>query len=366
MAAPHTLNYRVVGVSHVFYGVECGRSLKTCEYLVVQNHLATCVADGTRLAACCLGVHLVRHRYDAEHIHVVYAGEFHLGAQVVAARAQHGAPYDADLLSVVRVCVVSLQSLACIVLHAADGVRFGSEVYQLHLAECHLACSHAHARAEAHVERLCASHQVHSLRAEEVDSLLGVEEACLKHLVAQCVNVIILPCSCVANLLLLYRVEPCVGVRLAVLELWQVVVGYGDGLCLWVDLYGGELAVLLGRGHVAWQQRSAHSNLIAVVVCLAVDGDACAANGVRVRHHLLQHPCAAVVLLAVVLPQTHGDGLVVYGVEVDAAVPVHVFVCLAGRGDRLELVSRCAVLRCCLSSLPRLCTRLVADELCLA
>ena len=284
----------------------------------------------------------------------------------MAARAQHGAPYDADLLSVVRVCVVGLQSLACIVLGAADGVRLGSEVYQLYLSESHLACCHAYARTEVHVERLCASHEVHSLRAEEVDSLLGVEEACLEHVVAQCVYVVLLPCRSVAHLVLLYRVEPCVGVRLAVSECGQVVVSYGDGVCLGVDLHGGELAFLLGSGDVARQQRTAYGDGLAVVVCLAVDCYACAANGVRVRHHLLQHPCAAVVLLAVVLPQAHGDGCVVERVEVDAAVPVHVLVSLAGRGDRLELVGSRAVLRGCLVSLPRLSARLVADELSLA
>ena len=156
----------VAGATH---GVVSGGSLQTCEDLVAHNHLATGVTNSCRLAAGLLGVHIVGHGNDVEHIHVANALQLHFGAQIVASVAQNCTPKDFYLLALVGIAEYSLQSLAGIVLGTTDGGGVGREVLLLEALHGHLACRNLLAGTEAHDEQFCACHQVHGLATEEVD-----------------------------------------------------------------------------------------------------------------------------------------------------------------------------------------------------
>ena len=163
--------------------VICGRSLKTCKDLVAHDHLTASVTDGSRLATGLLGIHIVGHGDDVEHIHIAYALQFHLGAQVVASVAQNCTPKNLYLLAFIGITEDRLQSLAGIVLGTTDGIGVGREILLLEALQSHLACCNLLSGTEAHDEEFSTCNQIHGLAAKEVDILIALEETCGQHIV---------------------------------------------------------------------------------------------------------------------------------------------------------------------------------------
>ena len=313
----------VAGSAH---GVVGSGSFQTCEYLVAHDHLAAGIADGGGLAAGCLGIHVVGHGNDVEHVHVALAKQFHLGAQIMASVAQYCTPEDLYLLTLVGVAEDCLQSLAGIVLGTTDGSGVGGEVLLLETLHLHLAGGNLLACTEANDEEFCACHQVHGLAAQEVDALVALQETGGQNVVVQGINLTLLLAHGNANGILLLGIYPCLGVCLAAAKFGHVVVGNGNSLGLVVHINHGKLALLLGSHNIAGREMTGNGNRLAVGVLLAVDGHAALLqhDGVGVDLHFSDNPTAAGILACALLPQADCYGGVVQSVLVLASVPVHV------------------------------------------
>ena len=220
--------------------VGCG-VLKACENLVAHEHSAAGVTYDGRRAACGLGIYVVNHRDDVVHINV-FALEFHLGAEIVATIAEHGAPNDLDVGTLIIIGIVGYEGFAIEVLSTAKGRCGTREVLHLYALKGHGRSGNGLACAETYGEGLGAGLEVHGLTASEEEGVAHLHETSLKHVIAQGVEVFGLRQIGFADSRLLLRIEHCIGVGNLVGLAGKVNDGNGHSLVDIVDRNGRKLA----------------------------------------------------------------------------------------------------------------------------
>ena len=304
--------FRACGLAH---GVISHGAFKAGEDLVAHQHRAACVAHSGGRRACGIRVHIVEQGNDVVHIHVVHAREFHFGAEVVAAVAEHGFPHDVHRCALISICVVGNECVAVVVLCTAHGRAFARECLHFYAVERHGRGGHVVARAEGHGKDFRAGEEVHGVGAGEVERVVSLYERGCQHVVVERVGVGGRCHFGFAHGFLLRGIEHGVGVGRGGGLLGNGGVGHGDGLCHVVNGDDDKLAFLRRCAHRALLQAAFAGHGLAVGVSRAVNGNGRAGGsydgiGVGLQVGFGKLPAAAAVFGAVILPKAERYGAV--------------------------------------------------------
>ena len=325
--------------------VGCG-VLKACENLVAHEHSAAGVTYDGRRAACGLGIYVVNHRDDVVHINV-FALEFHLGAEIVATIAEHGAPNDLDVGTLIIIGIVGYEGFAIEVLSTANGRCGTREVLHLYALKGHSRSGNGLACAETYGEGLGACLKVHGLTASEVEGVAHLHETSLKHIIAQSVEVVGLRQIGFADSRLLLRIEHCIGISSLVGLAGKVNDGDGHSLVDIVDRNGRKLAFGHYKLKVVLRQFALGGVGVAVLVVLTIDSHGEAFGemhriGAGLDDNLVERPAATSIFGTTVLPEAEGV-CAIQRIGTDALIPVEVLVARATRSHGLNLEVRARV-----------------------
>ena len=290
-------------------------AFKAGEDLVAHQHRAACVAHSGGGRAGGLRVYVVDKGNDVVHVYVVRARQFHLGAEVVAAVAEHGFPHDVHRCALISIGVVGNECEAVVVLCTAHGCAFAREGLGSNAVERHGRGGHVVARAEGNSKYFRAGQEVHGVGAGKVECIVSLYERGGQHVVVERVGVGGRSQFGFAHGILLCGIEHGVGVGRGGGLLGNGGVGHGDGLRHVVHGDDDELAVLCRCAHCALLQAAFAGHGLAVAVSRAVNGHGRAGrshDGVGVGLHVGfgKLPAAAAVFGAVILPKAERYGAV--------------------------------------------------------
>ena len=297
------------------HGVISHGAFKAGEDLVAHQHRAACVAHSGGGRAGGIRVHIVEQGNDVVHIYVVHAREFHFGAEVVAAVAEHGFPHDVHRCALISICVVGNECMPIVVLCTAHGRAFARECLHFYAVERHGRGGHVVARAEGHGKDFRAGEEVHGVGAGEVERVVSLYERGCQHVVVERVGVGGRCHFGFAHGFLLRGIEHGVGVGRGGGLLGNGGVGHGDGLRHVVNGDDDKLAFLRRCAHRALLQAAFAGHGLAVGVSRAVNGNGCAVGshdgiGVGLQVGFGKLPAAAGVFGAVILPKAERYGAV--------------------------------------------------------
>ena len=297
------------------HGVVGHGIFKAGKDLVAHQHGTARVAHGGGCRAGGLRVYVVDKGNDVVHVYVVRARQFHLGAEVVAAVAEHGFPHDVHRCALISICVVGNECVAVVVLCTAHGRAFARECLHFYAVERHGRGGHVVARAEGHGKDFRAGEEVHGVGTGEVERVVSLYERGCQHVVVERVGVGGRCHFGFAHGFLLRGIEHGVGVGRGGGLLGNGGVGHGDGLRHVVNGDDDKFAFLRRCAHRALLQAAFAGHGLAVGVSRAVNGNGRAGGsydgiGVGLQVGFGKLPAAAAVFGAVILPKAERYGAV--------------------------------------------------------
>ena len=325
------------------HGVVAHGVLESGENLVAHQNGTAGVAHHFRCGACGFRVHGVNHWNDVKHVHAGVAGQFHFGAEIVAAVAEHCFPNDVQHAFLIIIGIVCHECFAVEVFSTAHSVFTACEVFEGETLECHGGSGHCETRTDSHGEGFGAGFKVHGFGTAEEESIANLDEGSGEDVVLQREDTIGFRGDGCADCILLSGIDNRIGIDSLLSLHGNVGVGEGHRFGEVVDGEHSKLAFLNRHDDIALLERSIHGAGLAVGVGVSVNGD-CHALGENHRVFVGSQidfgegPTATGVGAARILPDAKGDRAVNRVLITHAIEPVQIFSGNAGTVVGLDIV----------------------------
>ena len=225
----------------------------------------------------------------------------------MATVAEYSAPYDFYLSALVGVFVVCYELLTVEVFSTTDSAVVACEVFEGYILQCHRRSGYIVAVAECYGEWFSTCYEVHCVRTSEVESIAHLHIASSQYAVAQCVHTVSFFSACSTYVVLLFWINPSIGVGFALTLYRESSEVYSDSVVHIVDRYDYELASRSIHAYSALVQRTLVGQLVTIVVSLATDSHCSAfgyVNSVSAYHvnYFCEDPAATSIGRTAILP----------------------------------------------------------------